>query len=113
MPCLVNRFDSIVGLLIPIFVAPIDTITAINLPSAQLDSFTALIDTGASNTCISSSVAQTIVLTPIGMRPMISATHTVPMFTYLVDIFIPFENIFYRIPKLQVMEFNLGTESQF
>ncbi len=44
---------------------------------------------------------------------MISATHTIPMFTYLVDFFIPFDNVYYRMNSVQVMEFNLGVDSQF
>lgn len=52
--------------------------------------FEALVDTGATTTCISPAIATLIGLVPAGMRPMGSATHQgVPTNTYLVDLGLP------------------------
>jgi len=67
--------------------------------------FPALLDTGASITCISLSVVQALNLVPIGMRPMVSATHAVPVNQYLVDLIFPFGSVIYIMSAMQVMEF--------
>ncbi|MBI1928060.1 aspartyl protease family protein [Candidatus Poribacteria bacterium] len=62
-------------------------------------------DTGASATCISSQVAQSVGLQPIGMRPMTSATHSVPVNVYLVDLLLPFGNGVHILNNVKVLEF--------
>jgi hypothetical protein len=80
-------------------------LTPATAPSTQIQTFPALIDTGASATCISPGVAQSVGLTPMGMRPMSSATQSVPVNVYLVDLFLPFGNAGLVLPSIQVMEF--------
>ncbi|HBI24949.1 MAG: hypothetical protein A2Y48_00145 [Nitrospirae bacterium RIFCSPLOW2_12_42_9] len=103
MPCLSGKFDLSIGPLINIGVIPAGVFTPSF--SGQVTTFPALIDTGASITCISQGVVQTVGLQPIGMRPMVSATHSVPVNVYLVDLFLPFGAAGFIIQGAQVMEF--------
>lgn len=105
MPCLSGRFDPNIGPIINIVVLPAGTLSPSF--SGQINAFPALIDTGATSTCISQSVVQAINLQPIGMRPMISATHSVPTNLYFVDLLLPFGAAGYAIANTQVMEFVL------
>jgi hypothetical protein len=56
-------------------------------------------------TCISPQVVQSIGLQPIGMHPMVSATQTVPVNVYLVDLLLPFGTAGLLQAGVQVMEF--------
>ncbi|MDP3938286.1 MAG: hypothetical protein Q8R92_09140 [Deltaproteobacteria bacterium] len=105
MPCLSGKFDPAVGPIVNIAVlAPGSwTPSGITVPSVVL--FPALIDTGATTTCISGAVASTVGLSPIGMRPMTSATHSVPVNVYLADLVVPFGTLGFGLPGQQVMEF--------
>jgi Aspartyl protease len=105
MPCLSGKFDVGIGPLINIGVLQAGTLTPLAVPISQVTAFPALIDTGASATCISSTVAQSVGLQPIGMRPMTSATHSVPVNVYLVDLLLPFGNAGLILPGIQVAEF--------
>jgi Aspartyl protease len=110
MPCLSGKFDPAIGPLINIGVLLGNTAAP---TLRQLTLFPALIDTGASVTCISATVVQSINLQPIGMRPMVSATHSVPVNQYLVDLILPFGAAGYVIKATQVMEFNAGGNAAF
>lgn len=50
---------------------------------------TALIDTGASASCIAAQVVEKLGLLPIGKAIMSSATHTIEVDQYLIDLTIP------------------------
>uniref|UniRef100_A0A7V4G6J4 Peptidase A2 domain-containing protein n=1 Tax=Desulfobacca acetoxidans TaxID=60893 RepID=A0A7V4G6J4_9BACT len=102
MPCLSGKFNPAIGILINIGVLPANTATP---TITQFHMFPALLDTGASITCISLSVVQALNLVPIGMRPMVSATHAVPVNQYLVDLIFPFGSVIYIMSAMQVMEF--------
>jgi len=75
--------------------------------------FPALIDTGASVTCVSQNVVQSVPLQPIGMRPMISTTQYAPVYVYLVDLFLPFGAAGFVVQGIQVMEFASGGTAPF
>lgn len=105
MPCLSSKFNPQTGPLINIGVSPVNNLEPNSIATVQTTSFLALIDTGASSTCISSQVAQVIGLRPIGMQPMISATHSVPVHTYLVNLLLPFGSAGLIVPSIQVLEF--------
>jgi predicted aspartyl protease len=111
MPCLSGRFDPSIGPIINIGVLPAGTFTPSF--SGNIATFPALIDTGASITCISQNVVQAVPLQPIGMRPMVSATHTVPVSVYLIDLFLPFGAAGFVIQGTQVMEFILEGNNPF
>jgi predicted aspartyl protease len=113
MPSLNAKFDSLIGPLISVGVAPAGTINPAAQPNIQITTFPALIDTGASATCISQSVAKTIGLQPMGKQPMTSATQSVPTNVYLVDIVLPFANGGLILNSIQVMEFNTLGGSPF
>jgi hypothetical protein len=53
----------------------------------------------------SKQVVQTIGLQPVGKRQMASATHSIPVNVYLVDLLLPFGNARYIVSGTQVMEF--------
>ncbi len=111
MPCLSGRFDPNIGPIINIGVLQAGILTPSF--SGNIATFPALIDTGASVTCISQNVVQAVSLQPIGMRPMVSATHSVPVNVYLVDLFLPFGAAGFVIQGTQVMEFVPGGNAPF
>jgi len=113
MPCLSRNFDPRIGPLINVGVLPTGILTPRAVVSTQITTFPALIDTGASLTCISPSIAQTVGLQPIGMRAMVSATQAVPVNVYLVDLLLPFGAAGLLVPGTQVLEFAPGGGSPF
>jgi Aspartyl protease len=78
MPCLSGNYNPAVGPLVqvsilrPEFALKAGGGSRAEMPS--LDMFMALIDTGASTTCISRSVVDAVGLTPIGKTKMAGAT---------------------------------------
>ena len=113
MPCLSGRFSPATGPLINVGVLQPGALTPVLATPPPLTTFPALIDTGASATCISPTVAQTIGLQPMGMRSMTSATHSVPVNVYLVDLLLPFGNAGFLVQGAQVMEFGPPGGSPF
>jgi hypothetical protein len=114
MPSLSGKFDVSIGPLIIVVVAPVGTITpTTTTPPPHIANFPALIDTGATNTCISPAVAQAVGLQPIGKQPMTSATNSIPVNVYLVDLVLPFGSAGLILNSIQVMEFNPATGSPF
>lgn len=113
MPCLSGSFNTNTGPLINVGVLQPGALTPAGGPIAPVTTFPALIDTGASATCISPNVAQTVGLQPIGMRPITSATHSVPVNVYLVDLLLPFGNAGLVVSATQVMEFAPAGGSPF
>jgi hypothetical protein len=113
MPCLNGQDNAGAGPIISISVFPAGSVTAgtqLNLPA---NTFLGLLDTGAEKTCISSQVVQTASLAPIGMRPMISATQSVPVHVYLVDLILPLGNPGFIVPGIEVLEFRPGAGNSF
>lgn len=104
MPCLSGSFIPAIGPLLNVGIAP--PTAPGQVPPGQVKSFPALIDTGASSTCISAAVAQAVGLQPIGMRPMASATQSVPVNVYLGTLIVPFGPTSFLIGPMQLMEFN-------
>ena len=90
MPVLSSRFDPGIGPLINVGVVQPGALSSGGPPPPQIPTFPALVDTGASSTCISATVAQAVGLRPVGMRPMTSATQSVPVNVYLADLLLPF-----------------------
>jgi hypothetical protein len=114
MPCLNGKYNPQTGPVINIRLVPGGTITAQNpkVPTSALG-FSALLDTGASGTCISLTVAQSIGVSAIGMFPMVSATHEVPVNVYLVDIVIPLIGSSFFIGGISAFEFSPPAGSPF
>jgi hypothetical protein len=103
MPCISGKFSPDIGPLIDIKVAPAE-IVGLGV-SRLVTSEPALLDTGATATCISKKVVQSLGLSPIGMRNMVSTTHSsIPVNVYLVDLYLPF-GTGYLIEDIHVMEF--------
>lgn len=113
MPCLSGRFVPSTGPLINVGVLQPGTFAPPGGAPAQITTFPALIDTGASISCISPNVANTVGLRPMGMRPMISATHLVPVNVYLADLVLPFGTAGFVLQGQQVMEFVPAGGSSF
>ena len=113
MPCLSGRFDPAVGPLLNVAVLPLGTITPAGLTVSSITTFPALLDTGATITCISPSIASSLALRPIGMRTMVSATHSTPVNTYLVDIILPFGQAGFTMAGKEVMEFAAAPGSPY
>lgn len=102
MPSLSKVFDRKVGPLLQVAMAPPGW-----QDGGQLVTITALLDTGASTTCIAPAVAAALGLPIFGMRPMASATHAaVPVPLYICDLIIPFPGTTHHIARgLPVLEF--------
>ena len=111
MPCLSGQFNPQVGLFLNIVVLPPGRYGPGTTIPSTVTSFPALIDTGASITCISQQVVQTVGLQAIGMTQMISASQTIPAHLYLVDLLLPFGHGGLLQKGIQVMEFQAaGTD---
>jgi hypothetical protein len=111
MPCLSGQFNPQVGILLNIVVLPPGRHAPGALIPSALTSFLALIDTGASITCISQQIVQAVGLRSIGMTQMVSATQTIPAHLYLVDLLLPFGSAGLLQQGIQVMEFQTsGTD---
>ena len=104
MPCLSGKYVPGVGPIVTVGVAKPGTLTP-TAPGPTVVAFPALIDTGATSTCIAGSVASAVGLMPIGMRPMVSATHSVPVNVYLADLVMPFGVAGLGVSGTQLMEF--------
>lgn len=113
MPCLSGRFDPAIGPIINVSVLQTGSLQQAGDQPTQIMAFPALIDTGASITCISANIAKTVGLTPVGMREMASATQSVPVNVYLVDILLPFGPTGFLLQGTQVMEFSTDGNSPF
>jgi hypothetical protein len=84
-------------------VLPIGILTPAAASSTHVTTFPALIDTGATATCISPAIVQAVGLQPIGRRQMVSATESIPVNVYL--LLFPFGAGGLILPGAQVMEF--------
>jgi len=104
MPCLSGRFAPNAGIILSLACLPPGTWVPGTNPTPQF--FAALLDTGASSTCVSPKVAQTLGIQPIGLLPMSSASHVnVPTNTYLLDVGLVFGGAIFWQPDTQVLEF--------
>jgi hypothetical protein len=105
MPVLSGKYDPGIGIVMNVCVLPLGGLADESGAASKLQVFPALVDTGASTTCISPAVAAAVGLTPIGMKPMISATQSVPTNVYMADLILPFGAAGYAMPSAQLMEF--------
>ena len=69
MPCLSGQFDPTIGVLINVIVLPPGLLVPGRPLTVPFTAFPALVDTGASMTCISPQVVQAVGVQPLGMRP--------------------------------------------
>jgi aspartyl protease len=116
MPCLSGRVDPTHGPLLTLGIAAAGTIA----PALQaggsapmIQTCPALVDTGASVTCIAPAIVQALHLVARGKRPVTSATHVVPMNVYLVDLVLPFGTAGLVLDNRQVIEFAPHPTSPF
>jgi len=91
MPCLAGNYNPAVGVLVHVAILPHSQLAALQVPQApqsiappNLTMFAALLDTGASVTCISNNVVQTLGLLPSGKTSMSGSTGqtTVDQYTF-------------------------------
>ncbi len=74
-------------------------------PNKPVELSNAIIDTGATATCISSRLAREMGLIPVSRGSMSTANGIVTVNVYYVDIVMPFGGIAYAEPKKSVSEF--------
>jgi hypothetical protein len=113
MPCLSGQYNPAIGLLINVGVLPPGTVTPAGVGNTPLTAYPALVDTGASKTCISLTVVQAVGLKPIGLAPMISANQTSPSNQYLADLALVFGAGALFVQNIQVSEFTAAPNSPF
>lgn len=98
MPSLSGSFNPTVGPLITLLLTPPAVLRGAMLPAGTVPQAPpipanvarALIDTGASITCVTAAMARSASLPLIGKRNMGTAGGTVPVNVYVADIGIPF-----------------------
>jgi hypothetical protein len=105
MPCLSGKYDPAIGAIINIGVIQAGIITPGVKSAGEIKIFPALLDTGATVTCISPEVARVLGIQPIGMQPMVSANQAKPANMYLVDLVLPFGTSGFVMQNAKVMEF--------
>lgn len=113
MPCQSGKYQPQLGAIIQISVTPAGQASKITKQQGQLTLYAALVDTGATTTCISSRVAQSENLLPTGKQPMVSATQTAPVNQYIVDLVLPFGSQGFINRNATVLEFTPHAKSPF
>src|SRR5262249_26256038 len=84
MPCVAGNYNPAVGVILQVAILPQSQLAALRTqqqqsPPQNLPMFAGLLDTGASTTCISKNVVQTIGLQPSGKTSM-----SVDQYTFVV-----------------------------
>ena len=113
MPCVTVSFEPSVGPIVILGVAVPGALQAgLGVdPRPPMRGFGALVDTGASITCISPRIVQELGLVPTGKTTMASASATCDVNTYLVDIALPLSRsvqgaVSVAMESVTVMEFH-------
>ena len=89
-------------------------LTGILQPVPPNHIFSALIDSGASNTCISPAVAQLLRLNPISVVPVGSATHqSILRNAYIANVALILPVLNWWFPNLMLIEFSPQTNSPY
>jgi len=112
MPCLSGQFNPAIGVLISVGVLLPGSASAVSA-TGPLTPYVGLVDSGASDTCISPSIVRGLGLQAVGMRPMASAHQTAPVYVYQVDLVILFGNQGFVLSNTQVLEFAAPPNSPF
>jgi hypothetical protein len=86
MPCITVSFDPLRG---PILTLGVRPAAALASPEPRYRTMAALVDTGASHTCVHAAVAAEIGLAALGKTPMISASGNHAANIYLADLSLP------------------------
>jgi hypothetical protein len=93
MPCIAGNYNPAVGVILQVAILPQAQLTALQASAQQppqslpnVIMFAGLLDTGASVTCISSNVVQTVGLQPSGKTSMSGSTgqSIVDQYTFLI-----------------------------
>ena len=96
MPCVTLKFDPAIGPIAQVGFGPPASIKSLGLSQAAAAAaptvkvYPALVDTGASITCISAQIAQSEGLVLAGKRSVSSATQTVAVNAYMADVILAF-----------------------
>ena len=118
MPSMSFLYDPAVGPVIHILFTQVGALASQEGRTSGAD---LLSDTGASITCISPELAKRIGLRSLGKEPVVVASGTASLNTYLVDLLIPFteptrtqgpKTQTFPVQNIQVMEY-LGDTSRY
>ena len=111
MPSLSGKYDNNVGIILQVGI--LNSGEAMSPGQVQAPVFAALVDTGATTTCISETVASAVNLRPTGKQPMVSATETVAVNQYLVHVLLPFGTAGFVQQNLPVLSFTPHDHAPF
>lgn len=94
MPCIAGRYNNGLIIQIAVFKDVKSLQNTLSPPQSgqaprNVKFYSALLDTGATATCISQKVVSDLKLTPIGKAQMISASHVVAANQYLFTVAVP------------------------
>ena len=96
MPCLSGAYNPDIGVILQVgifpggFLANVKQKPSQTIESAKGHILNGLVDTGADNTCISSTAAQSIKLSPVSKIEMQGATGSNQMNQYRIDLILQF-----------------------
>ncbi|MBX6420559.1 MAG: aspartyl protease family protein [Nevskia sp.] len=112
MPCISGKFDPQLGILVLAGVLPPGSLQQ-RRANLQIRSWPALIDTGASHTCISQAIVNDLGLAPVGMAEVsgVHGAQSVPRF--LIDLAINFGAAVFGMPNLSVTQFEIDGAAPF
>jgi gag-polyprotein putative aspartyl protease len=109
MPLITQPYDTKTGPYIDVFLSKPESVT---FRKSEIEEstrkLTMLIDSGASKTAISSSVAQKMGLLPIGRTPLKSATNEVDANIFYVDLRCHLFTPTFYVPDMKVVEFKFA-----
>lgn len=120
MPCVSGNFDPRIGILLQVGFAPgggigkahEEAVAAGSVEVIDLPFVSALVDTGATKTCISPQLAKNLQLPPRGKITINGATGSQIVNSYSIDLVLSFGGSSISVGNLEVCEFNPGN-SQF
>lgn len=112
MPSIGGSFDNTVGIIVSMGATKggMTRKTPINPPIIR---FPALVDTGASCTCLSSAVIANLGISPTGKTEVATAGGRHSASVYLVDLTIFYGDESVALPNMEVTEFNIDASSRF
>ena len=112
MPCLSGQYNPDIGVILQVgifpggFLANVKQKPSQTIESAKGHILNGLVDTGADNTCISSTAAQSIKLSPVSKTAVHGATGSSQMNQYRIDFILEFGNQQIAMPNLIAIEYS-------
>ena len=112
MPCISGQFDPRQGILLPTGVLP-PGVLEVSPADLKIQSSPALVDTGASHSCISEMIVKALGLVPIGMTDVSGVHGAKACPQFLIDLVITFGATRFVQRGLRVTQFEIDAGAPF